>query len=456
MIKVRARPRSRVMALRTGLRKTGLHVIRTGRALEIFEVAADARRICGGQGVVAIHVTLRALHRRVRPGQREPGGRVIERRARPRSCVVALRTGLRECGLHVVRIRGSLEILQMATDARGVRGSQVVVAVYMALSALDSRVGPAQRESGGRVIKGRVVPRSCVVALRTGLRETGLHVIRFRRGVEILDVARRAIGGRSYKIAINVALRACHVGVRTGQRKFRKGGVIESRRIPSARVVAGLAGRRETRLCVRRIVRLIEVRHVAAHATCRRLRELAAGVAGIAIQSGVRTHQGEACELQMVELRAHPVVDGVALFASGRHSQRDVIDPRGLGVNEVVLVARVAGGRKALELSYGGALVARVTTHCRVCARERKPVHVLVDLLDRNVPTFHRVALFAVRAHLRLVNVRMALAALCSDIREHRLGVALRARNPFVHSAQRIFCGVVIELWNGANRLPSA
>jgi hypothetical protein len=91
-----------------------------------------------------------------------------------------------------------------------------------------------------------------------------------------------------------------------------------------------------------------------------------------------------------------------------------------------------------------------------VCARERKTVHVLVDLLDRNVPTFHRVALLAVRAHLGFVNVRMALAALCSDIREHRLGVALRARNPFVHSAQRIFCGVVIELRNGANRFPSA
>lgn len=253
-----------------------------------------------------------------------------------------------------------------------------------------------------------------------------------------------------------MALRAGHVGVRAGQRKFRKGGVIESRRIPSARVVAGLAGRRKTRLCVRRIVRLIEVRHVAAHATCRRLCELAAGVAGIAIQSGVRTHQGEACELQVVELRAHPVVDGVTLFANRRHPQRDVIDSRGSGVNEVLLVARVAGGRKALELSYGRALVARVTTHGRVCARERKPVHVLVDLLDRNVPTFHRVALFTVRAHLRLVNVCMALAALCPDIREHRLGVALRARNPFVHSAQRIFCGVVIELRNGANRLPSA
>jgi hypothetical protein len=50
----------------------------------------------------------------------------------------------------------------------------------------------------------------------------------------------------------------------------------------------------------------------------------------------------------------------------------------------------------------------------------------------------------------------VALAALRSDIREHRLGVALRARNAFVHSAQRILCGVVIELRNGANWFPTA
>ena len=348
---------------------------------------------------------------------------------------MALLAGLRERGLNVVRIRGALEIFQVAADARRVRGGQGVVAVHVALRALDSRVGPAQREAGGGVIKGRVVPRSRGVALLASLREPGLHVIGVRRGIEILDVARSAIRGSPDKIAIDVALRAGHVGMRAGQRELRKCGVIESRRIPRARVVAGLARGREAGLRVRRVVRLVEVRHVAAHAACRRQCELAAGVAGVAVQSGVRTHQGEACELHVVELRAHPVVHGVAGFASRRHVQRDVINARGLGVNEVSLVARVAGGRKALELSHRSALVARVAIHSRVRARQREPVHVLVDLLNRNVPASHRMALFAVRAHLGFVNVRMALAALRSDIREDRLGVALRARNAFVHPA---------------------
>src|SRR5215475_14110553 len=66
------------------------------------------------------------------------------------------------------------------------------------------------------------------------------------------------------------------------------------------------------------------------------------------------------------------------------------------------------------------------------------------------------MALLAVRAHLALVNVGVALRALRTHIRENRLRVALRARNAFVHSAQRIFGGVVIELRNSANRFPSA
>jgi len=382
MIEVGACPRSRVVALRTGLRKTGLHVIRTGRALEVFQVAADARCICGGQGVIAIHMALRALHRRVRPGQREAGRRVIESRACPRGCVVALRTGLWECGLHVVRIRGSLEIFQVAADARGICGGQGVVAIHVALRALHGRVRPGQREARGRVIKRRAVPRCCVVALLTGLRESRLHVIRIRRIVEVLDVARSAIGGRPDKVAIDVALRTGDVGVRARQRELRKGIVIESRRIPRARVVAGLTGSREASLRMRRIVRLVEVRQVAAHASGGRAHKFPADVAGVTVESSVRAHQRKSGELHVIELRAHPVVHGVALFAGDWQIQRHVINACGPGINEIFLMARVALRRQSLELTNGGAFVARVAIYRGVCADEGEAIHVLVDLLD--------------------------------------------------------------------------
>lgn len=66
---------------------------------------------------------------------------------------------------------------------------------------------------------------------------------------------------------------------------------------------------------MRRIVGLVEIRHVAAVAGGGRIIELSAGVTSCAIERGVCTHQREASELQVIELRAHPVVHRVALFA---------------------------------------------------------------------------------------------------------------------------------------------
>ena len=46
---------------------------------------------------------------------------MIKGRVRPRGGGVALRAILRESRLHVIGIRGALEILQVAADARSVR-----------------------------------------------------------------------------------------------------------------------------------------------------------------------------------------------------------------------------------------------------------------------------------------------------------------------------------------------
>ena len=97
------------------------------------------------------------------------------------------------------------------------------------------------------------------------------------------------------------------------------------------------------------------------------------------------------------------------------------------------------------------------------CAVERgvgpeqgKPVLVLVDLLHRNLPTFHAVTLLTICAELALVDVGVAVGALLSHIRENRLDVALRAGHSLMHSPQWIASLVMVELGYAADRLPSA
>jgi hypothetical protein len=125
----------------------------------------------------------------------------------------------------------------------------------------------------------------------------------------------------------------------------------------------------------------------------------------------------------------------MALLAGCRKIQRDVIDARGSGVDKIFLVAGVALRRKTLELTYRRALVTRVAIDRGMRPDQREAIQVLIDLLNRNIPTLDGVTLFAVGAHLGLMNVRVTLAALRSDIREDGLDVALRAGNALVHSA---------------------
>jgi len=221
-------------------------VIRIRRALEVLQVAVHAVRIATGQRVVVVDVALGALQRSMRTCEREARCGVIEGRARPRRGVMALSAGLGEAGLHVVRIRGPLEVLQVAADASGVGTRQVVVVIDVTLCAGHCRVGPRQRESRGRVIEGRVCPRNGVVALLTGLREAGLHVIRIRGSLEVLEVATHArrVRVRQVVVVVDVALRALHGRVRTAQGKS-SGRVIERRVIPRRSRMTLLAGLRE-------------------------------------------------------------------------------------------------------------------------------------------------------------------------------------------------------------------
>jgi hypothetical protein len=93
--------------------------------------------------------------------------------------------------------------------------------------------------------------------------------------------------------------------------------------------------------------------------------------------------------------------------------------------------------------------------HHSVCTKQRKPVEVLLNRLDRYLPSENRVALRAVRAELSAVNVSVAIGALASNVSERRLGVASRTGYFFMHAAKRVPRGVVVEFGDGANGGPA-
>ena len=330
------------MTLLTGLREDRLNVVGLGGALKIFQMAAHASRIRAREVVVIVDVTLHALHRGMRSRQREAGGRVVKGRARPGGGVVTLLAGLGEARLYVVRLRGALEILEVATHTSRVRGGQGIVPVHVALRALHGGVRSRQGEACAVVIEGRIIPRSRGMTLLAVCRESRLHVVRIGCAVEVLHMARAAIRGRAHELVVDMALCAGDVDVSARQRELRKHVVIERRRIPAARIVASLTGRREAGLGVRRIICLVEIRQMAANAGSRRTYELPTRVAGRAVQRGVRSSEGESSELQVVELCAHPVVHGMALLTTRGQIQLHVVQTRGLGIDKVSLVAREA------------------------------------------------------------------------------------------------------------------
>ena len=130
-----------------------------------------------------------ASDRHVGTGQREFGGRiVIELRALPLHRRVAERTILRETGSHMIWILRVVEIGQVARHAG--RGQTSKDVILVAVGACDRPVGTHQRELRGRVVvELRTLPLHRRVAERTILRESGGHMIRILRVVEVRQMA---------------------------------------------------------------------------------------------------------------------------------------------------------------------------------------------------------------------------------------------------------------------------
>src|SRR5207249_12125412 len=203
---------------------------------------------------------------------------------------------------------------------------------------------------------------------------------------------------------------------RIRQRKAR-GAVIKGRRRPRGRNVTGRAVRNRKYRGGRRVLRvsgLLPGRQMAAGISAsiwrRRQVVIVVDVAGRASNSRVRPGQRKVCwRPGVIKGRADPAVKRVTHLAVLRKLAGHVI--RIGGLLEIRPVTGNAGGGQPLELAHGRTLVAVLTLHRGMGTEQRKAVLVFLHLLYGGVPALHCVALRAVRAHLSLVHIGVAVLA---------------------------------------------
>jgi hypothetical protein len=111
--------------------------------------------------------------------------------------------------------------------------------------------------------------------------------------------------------------------------------------------------------------------------------------------------------------------------------------------------------RKDAILPSDKRFVTGLAFHRGVGANQREEILMIADLLTGSEPALHDMALGAIRAKLTQMNVGMTIGAILADVGEDRVRMTLRARNSFVHAAERISSLIVIEFGDGANRSPT-
>ena len=121
-------------------------------------------------------------------------GIMVEGRSIPGVLIVALRTVLRESGLLVVGIGGSVEIFEVTTDASIGR---ILIAIGVAFQTLsrDLSMSPEQWIDS-IMVESRAFPGILAVALGTILRESCLLVVGICGCVEVFEVATHTSIGR--------------------------------------------------------------------------------------------------------------------------------------------------------------------------------------------------------------------------------------------------------------------
>jgi hypothetical protein len=303
------------------------------------------------------------------------------------------------------------------------------------------------------VVEFRIPPGRGVVALLACLRKAGSGMVRVGRPLEVCQVTGNAQLGGTGKLAAHVALRALHVHVRSGQRKLGQGIVIKLGALPGGGRVAGRTILRKSGATVVWILGVVEVRQVTARTIRPCGCEVIVGVASGTFQRGVHAGQVKPSRLGVIELRAQPTVHGMALLAIRGEVDRGMVRAGGLG--EFSGMAGDARGGESHELSAGRAFMAGIARNGGVRSYQRKAVLMLLNVLDRDMPSFDRVARLTFRSHLSAMDVCVALGALVSNLFEHQFCMTLRAGNRHMHSAQWICRLFVIEIGNCTDWFPA-
>lgn len=235
----------------------------------------------------------------------------------------------------------------------------------MTLRALHGLVSACQREWRAAVVERRALPlRRCMAEIALG-RKSRCLMIRARSLVEIVEVAAGAIHGKPDILAVAVARRASHAGVRPGQFELAH-VVIELRVLPVRGGVAGVALGWNVSLRMRRIVGLLVIRQMAAGTIHRCPREfsvdMAAGACNIDVRPGEWKLRGV-----VIKRCSQPICHRMATRAIVRKSGGCV--RRTCSAVVVVDVATEAIGRRTRELA---AHVACDATHRCVRAEQRE------------------------------------------------------------------------------------
>ena len=114
-----------------------------------------------------------------------------------------------------------------------------------------------------------------------------------------------------------------------------------------------------------------------------------------------------------------------------------------------------SGETEAIELANSANFMARVTIHRCVSADQRKPVLMLINVVNGNLPAVGIVTKRALRAVFAAMKVRVAILTFLRSIAEDESLVAIGTLHFSVTAAQGEFRLRVVELEFDAQRLPA-